>query len=77
MLWFVGGLIVDMHIGTFNVWQRFEFDLQLLGNIVCRHQSRGRVHDNINLDQQTRTRCISTNSVDGIDHGGVGHSCEC
>src|SRR6267378_1480327 len=75
VLWFVGRLIVYMDICTLHIWQRFKLDLELFSNVMCRHQTFSRVHYNVNLNQQSGTRCVRADGVNGRDERRMGHSC--
>lgn len=66
-------LIINMYIRPLDVRQTFELDLQLFGDVVRSPQTRLWVHDNIDLDDETRTRMICAYGVDLADGWGVCH----
>ena len=75
MLRLMGGLKVDMHIRPLDIRQRLELHLQLLGDIVSGTERLVGVHDDVDLDEETRAGGVGADGVDGGDHWGVGHCC--
>jgi len=73
MLWSMVGLKVDVDVGALNVWQILELDLQLFSDVVGMLQAGFRVHDDVDLDNETRAAVVGSNSINGGDLGGMRH----
>lgn len=72
----VSRLVVNVHVSTLHIWKRLEFDLQLLRHVVGRTKRLIGLHDDIDFDEKTGARGISSDCVDGRDERGVSHGCE-
>jgi len=73
MLGGVAGFIVDVHIGSFDNRQALELGLEFLGNIVGLLERLLGMENNVDLDDNPRTRVPSTYSVETDNVWAVCH----
>lgn len=75
MLRLMARLEINVHVRALHVRQAFKLNLQVLGDVVGGAQRLGRVHDDVNLDDDARARVVGADGVEGEDLGGVRHCC--
>ena len=73
MLRLVRRLVVDVDVRPFHIRQALQLRLEFLGHIVRRTKGLGRVHDDVDLDNDAGSAVIRPHGVDGDDHRRMRH----
>jgi len=65
-----------IHIGTLDIGQALELNLQFLRHIVRVLQAVGRIHDNVDFNNEAWTTVVRADCVNGADFWGMCHGCD-
>ena len=63
----VTGFIIDVDVTSLDIRERFEFDLQRLGDVVRFLDGLGLVDDDVDFDDEARARVPGADCVKGED----------
>jgi hypothetical protein len=66
---------VNVDIGTLDIGQGLEFNLQFLRNVMCSTERVRSAHDNVDFDENTGAGGVGANGIDGSNERGVGYGC--